>query len=52
MVRVYAVALELPATYFDAMFEKPILVQRLTHYPARSAARASTALRLTQIAAS
>ena len=35
MVRIYAVALELPETYFDAMFQQPTLVQRLTHYPAR-----------------
>lgn len=35
MVRVYAAALELPADYFDAMFETPTLVQRLTHYPAQ-----------------
>jgi len=35
LVRVYAVALALPPTYFDAMFEQPSLVQRLTHYPAR-----------------
>ena len=34
LVRIYAVALDLPETYFDAMFERPSLVQRLTHYPA------------------
>ena len=33
MVPVYAVALGLPADYFDAMFEKPNMIQRLTHYP-------------------
>jgi isopenicillin N synthase-like dioxygenase len=35
LVRVYAVALALPPTYFDSMFEQPSIVQRLTHYPAR-----------------
>jgi isopenicillin N synthase-like dioxygenase len=35
MVPVYARALDLPADYFDAMFEKPNLVQRLSHYPAQ-----------------
>ena len=35
MVPVYAVALGLPADYFDAMFEKPNMIQRLTHYPPR-----------------
>jgi isopenicillin N synthase-like dioxygenase len=33
MVRVYAVALDLPADYFDAMFAVPNMIQRLTHYP-------------------
>jgi isopenicillin N synthase-like dioxygenase len=33
MVPVYAVALGLPADYFDAMFERPNMIQRLTHYP-------------------
>lgn len=35
LVRVYAVALDLPADYFDAMFAKPNMIQRLTHYPPR-----------------
>jgi isopenicillin N synthase-like dioxygenase len=34
LVRIYAVALDLPETYFDPMFERPSIVQRLTHYPA------------------
>lgn len=33
MVRVYAVALDLPADYFDPMFAVPNMIQRLTHYP-------------------
>lgn len=33
MVRVYAVALGLPAGHFDPMFETPNMIQRLTHYP-------------------
>jgi isopenicillin N synthase-like dioxygenase len=35
LVRVYAVALDLPAEYFDPMFAKPNMIQRFTHYPAR-----------------
>ena len=37
LVRIYAVALDLPADYFDAMFEKPNMIQRFTHYPPRPA---------------
>lgn len=33
MVRIYAVALDLPADYFDPMFERPNMIQRFTHYP-------------------
>jgi isopenicillin N synthase-like dioxygenase len=33
LVPIYAVALDLPADYFDAMFERPNMIQRLTHYP-------------------
>jgi len=33
MVRVYAVALDLPPDYFDTMFAVPNMIQRLTHYP-------------------
>jgi isopenicillin N synthase-like dioxygenase len=33
LVPIYAVALGLPADYFDAMFERPNMIQRLTHYP-------------------
>jgi isopenicillin N synthase-like dioxygenase len=35
LVPVYARALDLPADYFDAMFEKPNVIQRLSHYPAQ-----------------
>ena len=35
LVRIYAVALDLPADYFDAMFAKPNMIQRFTHYPPR-----------------
>ena len=35
LVRVYAVALDLPADYFDAVFARPNMIQRMTHYPAR-----------------
>jgi isopenicillin N synthase-like dioxygenase len=35
LVAVYAVALELPPDYFDPMFEKPNMIQRLSHYPAQ-----------------
>jgi isopenicillin N synthase-like dioxygenase len=35
LVPIYAVALGLPADYFDAMFAKPNMIQRLTHYPPR-----------------
>ncbi len=35
LVPIYAVALDLPADYFDAMFEKPNMIQRLSHYPPR-----------------
>ena len=35
MVPVYARALDLPADYFDAMFKKPNVIQRLSHYPAQ-----------------
>ncbi|MBS0639954.1 MAG: isopenicillin N synthase family oxygenase [Proteobacteria bacterium] len=35
LVRIYATALDLPAGYFDAMFEKPNMIQRFTHYPPR-----------------
>ena len=37
LVRIYAVALDLPADHFDAMFEKPNMIQRFTHYPPRPA---------------
>ncbi|MFL5283245.1 MAG: isopenicillin N synthase family dioxygenase [Rhodopila sp.] len=37
LVRIYAVALDLPADYFDAMFAKPNMIQRFTHYPPRDA---------------
>jgi isopenicillin N synthase-like dioxygenase len=37
LVRVYAVALDLPADYFDRMFEQPNMIQRFTHYPPRPA---------------
>ena len=36
---IYAVALGLPADYFDAMFARPNMIQRLTHYPPRSSLR-------------
>jgi isopenicillin N synthase-like dioxygenase len=36
LVPIYAVALDLPADYFDAMFARPNMIQRLTHYPPRS----------------
>jgi isopenicillin N synthase-like dioxygenase len=39
LVRVYAVALDLPPDFFDAMFEQPSYVQRLTHYPAPATRR-------------
>ena len=35
LVRIYAVALDLPADYFDPMFQKPNVIQRFTHYPPR-----------------
>ncbi len=35
MVPVYARALDLPADYFDKMFEQPNMIQRLSHYPAQ-----------------
>ncbi len=35
LVRIYAVALDLPEDYFDPMFETPNMVQRLSHYPAQ-----------------
>ena len=35
LVRVYAVALDLPVNHFDAMFETPNMIQRFTHYPPR-----------------
>jgi isopenicillin N synthase-like dioxygenase len=35
LVRVYAVALDLPADYFDPMFAEPNMIQRFTHYPPR-----------------
>jgi len=33
LVPIYAVALDLPPTYFDAMFAQPNMIQRLSHYP-------------------
>ena len=33
LVRIYAVALDLPADYFDPMFKQPNMIQRFTHYP-------------------
>jgi isopenicillin N synthase-like dioxygenase len=33
LVRIYAVALDLPADYFDPMFAQPNMIQRFTHYP-------------------
>ena len=33
LVRIYAVALDLPPDYFDAFFEQPNMIQRFTHYP-------------------
>jgi len=35
LVPIYAVALDLPADYFDKMFEKPNMIQRFTHYEPR-----------------
>ena len=35
LVPIYAVALDLPPDHFDAMFEKPNMIQRLSHYPPR-----------------
>ncbi len=35
LLRVYAVALDLPADYFDPMFAEPNMIQRFTHYPPR-----------------
>jgi isopenicillin N synthase-like dioxygenase len=35
LVRIYAVALDLPPDYFDPMFELPNMIQRFTHYPPR-----------------
>jgi isopenicillin N synthase-like dioxygenase len=35
LVRIYAVALDLPADYFDAAFEQPNMIQRFTRYPPR-----------------
>ena len=37
LVPIYAVALDLPADYFDRMFEKPNMIQRFTHYPPQPA---------------
>ena len=37
LVPLYAVALDLPADYFDAIFAKPNMIQRFTHYPPRPA---------------
>jgi len=37
LVRIYAVALDLPPDYFDPMFEQPNMIQRFTHYPPRPA---------------
>ena len=36
MVSAVATALDLPPDYFDAMFEKPNTIQRLSHYPPRA----------------
>jgi len=35
LVRIYAVALDLPEDYFDSMFATPSYVQRLSHYPSQ-----------------
>lgn len=35
MVPVYARALDLPADHFDAIFVRPNVIQRLSHYPAQ-----------------
>ena len=37
LVRIYAVALDLPADYFDPKFAQPNVIQRFTHYPPRPA---------------
>ena len=37
LVPIYAIALDLPSDYFDAMFAKPNMIQRLSHYPPRAA---------------
>ncbi len=37
LVPIYAVALDLPADFFDAMFARPNMIQRLTHYPPQPA---------------
>ena len=39
LVPIYAVALGLPADYFDAMFARPNMIQRLTHYPPQAELR-------------
>jgi len=36
LVPIYAVALDLPPDYFDAMFAKPNMIQRLSHYPPKA----------------
>ena len=36
LVRIYAAALDLPADYFDPMFARPNMIQRMTHYPPRA----------------
>ncbi len=36
LVPIYAVALDLPPDYFDTMFAKPNMIQRLSHYPPRA----------------
>ncbi len=35
LVRIYAVALDLPADYFDLVFAQSNMIQRFTHYPPR-----------------
>lgn len=35
LVPIYAVALDLPADYFDAMFAQPNMIQRFSHYEPR-----------------
>ncbi len=36
LVPIYAVALDLPPDYFDAMFARGNMIQRLSHYPPRA----------------